>query len=323
MLDECVQDEKPKITKDMLSLLGDYYAHPNTSTLIFRFEPQLFSPSESRLQSSCIKRASIAGKDLYLVDGFFRQAEAIEMHHFSKNATFSRNSYGSPEAIEKGEKPALSMNGKERWQFFASPPRAITEVYKLLGTLSFRLNAEITTLPWELCDREAHGSPAVIANKLEEASAESREWGKHQDCNPENKVSFGIPVLYSEEKMLHAEAFINGAPGKPWLISVMVYSSDENFLPEYCMGTVFYDQLGQIALRVNCSNMRLVLFEGDILHSIEESNIPPGIKTWRVSYVFKLIVNPKDPTVSLRQAFFDYASRVTNLENLSLGPIPK
>ncbi len=318
MIDECAQGEKPKITKDMLSLLDDYYAHPNTSTLIFRFEPHLFDSMKSRLQSSSIKHASIAGKDLYLLDDFFSKTEGAEMQHFSKIATFSRNSYGSPEAIAKGEKPALSMNGKERWQFFAAPPAAITEVYKLLGFLGARLNADITTLPWELCDQFSHGSPAVIANRLEEASVESRELGKHQDCNPEGRVSFGIPVLYSQEKEFHPNTFISGSVGKPWLISIMVYTTDEGFLPEYCMGTVFYDR-EEIALRVNCSNMRLVLFEGDILHSIEESKIPPGIKTWRISYVFKLIANPKDPTVSVKKAFFDLVSRTANLENLSLG----
>ena len=194
------QIEKPKIKKDTATLLDNYYTHPNTSPLIFQFESQPFISSDSRLQSSSIKRASIAGKDLYIFDDFFLPSESEEMQYFSKNASFSRNSYGSPEAIENGEKPAHSMNGKERWQFFSHPPVAITEVYKLFATLGAKLNADITTLPWELCDQSSHGSPAVIANKLEEASEESRELGKHQDCNPEHRVSFGIPVLYSQEK---------------------------------------------------------------------------------------------------------------------------
>ena len=311
--------EKPKIKKITASLLDNVYTHPNTSPLIFQFESQLFTSSDSRLQSASIKRAVIGEKDLYVFDGFFLPSEREEMQHFSKSASFSRNSYGSPEAIENGEKPARSMNGKERWQFFSHPPAAITEVYKLFATLGAKLNSDITTLPWELCDQSSHGSPAVIANKLEEASEESRELGKHQDCNPARRVSFGIPILYSQEKEFHAHKFANGAIGKPWLISVMVYTTAEEFLPEYYLGTVFYDHHDNIALRVNCLNMRLVLFEGDIFHSIEESKIPSGVKTWRISYVFKLIVNPKDRDLSVKKAFSDLMSPFCKDEHLSLG----
>jgi hypothetical protein len=213
------------------------------------------------------------------------------------------------------------MNGKERWQFFSNPPTAIREVYKLFGTLAHQLNADVTTLPWELCDSSSHGSPAVIANKLEEASLESRELGKHQDCNPASRVSFGIPILYSQEKEHHPNQFANGAPGKPWLISVMVYTHAEEFLPDYCLGTVFYHNNGKVALRANCLNMRLVLFEGDIFHSIEESKIPSGTKTWRISYVFKLILNPREKHQDIKKAFFESVSPcLATKGSLSLGP---
>jgi hypothetical protein len=199
------------------------------------------------------------------------------------------------------------MNGRERWQFFAKPPKAVNELYKLFAMLGEKLGGDVSTLPWELCDASSHGSPAVIANKLEEASFESMELGKHQDCNPETRISFGIPVLYGEG--LHEGRFVNGDRGKPWLISVMLYVADEGFLPEYRMGTVFYRKDGSIAVRADCTNMRLVLFEGDIFHSMEESRLPEGVKTWRVSYVFKLIVNPKREGESMKKAFFDFISK--------------
>jgi hypothetical protein len=49
--------------------------------------------------------------------------------------------------------------------------------------------------------------------------------------------------------------------------------------------------------------MRLVIFEGDIVHAIEQSKLPPQENLWRVSYVFKLLINPKDKQRSMRQAF--------------------
>ncbi|MCP5492007.1 MAG: hypothetical protein H7A40_03060 [Chlamydiales bacterium] len=313
------QNEKPKIKKSVAPLLDNYYTHPSTSPLTFQFESQLFVSSDLRLQSASIKQASIDEKHLYIIDDFFLPSEQEELRLFSKNASFSRNSYGSPEAIENGEKPAQSMNGKERWQFFSHPPSGITEVYKLFATLGAKINADITTLPWELCTQSSHGSPAVIANKLTEASEESRELGKHQDCNPENRVSFGIPVLYSEGKEFHPNKFANGSTGKPWLISAMVYTTAEEFLPEYRLGTIFYDHHGNIALRANCVNMRLVFFEGDLFHSIEESKIPSEVKTWRTSYVFKLIINPKDRDLNVKEAFADLMRPLCQGENLSLG----
>jgi hypothetical protein len=250
-----------------------------------------------------IKRGLIEGKEIYILDDFFEKNEEEQLRDFSKKATFSRNSYGSPEAIESGEKPARSMNGKERWQFFSSPPSVVKEVYQLFGLLAHLMDAEITTLPWELSDRTAHGSPAVIANFVEEASFESMELGKHQDSNPEKNVPFGIPVLYEHSGEFHGASFINGDQGKPWLVSVMLYARDPNFLPEYGLGTAFYKPNGEMALKVDCKNMRLVFFEGDILHSIEQSHIPAEIKTWRVSYVFKLIVNPKKKEQNVKRDF--------------------
>ena len=72
------------------------------------------------------------------------------------------------------------------------------------------------------------------------------------------------------------------------------------------MGTIFCKKNGEIASKADCRHMRFVLFEGDILHSIEESKIPPEVSTWRVSYVFKLIINPRaESKKSLRTVFYE------------------
>ncbi|MBM3192002.1 MAG: hypothetical protein FJZ63_05060, partial [Chlamydiae bacterium] len=102
-----------KITKKTVALIDNYYSHPNTSTLTFQFDPHYFPSSGSRLANSRIQHGLIEGKDLYIIDNFFHPDDGEEMRNFSQKATFSRNSYGSAEAIEKGEKPARSMNGKE------------------------------------------------------------------------------------------------------------------------------------------------------------------------------------------------------------------
>jgi hypothetical protein len=302
--------------KSTTILLDDCYKTPKTSLLVFNFQPHPFDGS--RLQNCSIKHASLEGKDIYILDDFFSESEGQEMRDFSKTATFSRSSYGSAEAIEKGEKPAKSMNGKERWQFFSNPPQAVDKIYQLLGMLAHQMNAEVSTMPWELCDQTS-GSPSVIANFLEEASPESMDLGKHQDYDPEKKISFGIPVLYSEEKEFHPGRFANGEEGRPWLISVMLYCTAEDFLPEYCMGTAFYQKEGEVALKAHCLPMRIVFFEGDIFHSIEKSEIPSDKKTWRVSYVFKLLFNPRSRDQCLKKIFSNFIENF-QVDRLSLGP---
>jgi hypothetical protein len=198
------------------------------------------------------------------------------------------------------------MNSKERWQFFSNPPQPILELYNLFGMVAHCLGAEVSTLPWELCDANRNGSPAVIGNFLDEASQESMELGKHRDCDPTSRVPFGIPILYHQENKFHPSSFTNGDVGKPWVISVMLYATDEVFLPEYRLGTAFYNQRGEPAFRADCLHMRLVIFEGDIVHSIEASKIPTPVKTWRVSYVFKLVLNPQNPNQSIKKMFSEW-----------------
>jgi hypothetical protein len=307
--------EIPKIKKGSAVLNSDYYNTPKTSLMIFHFESVPFPSILSRLKKCTIQHASIDSKEFYLFDHFFEKTEGEELRQFFENASFSRHSYGSPESIEKGEKPAASMNNKERWDLFSSPPPPINELYKLFNFLASALEAEITTLPWELVHKDT-GSPSVIANFHREISKSSQDIGKHQDCNPEEGVLFNIPILYSSENKFHENHFINGSIGKPWLVSMMLYSTALNFLPAYKMGTVFYKDSGEAALKADCLHTRLVFFAGDIFHSPEESFIPEGLNTWRTSYVFKLLINPKRIDQSLKESF----ASLFQPSEISLGP---
>ena len=294
-------------------LIDERYDTSNTSLLSFDFEAGTNNSVEERLGKCSIKNGTIDEKKLYLIDDFFSPQEGLELRDLSKSLSFSRKSYGSPEAIEKGEKPAKSMNGKERWLFFSNPPQAIKQLHEFFKFLAYRLDAVITTLPWELCDQTGTSSPCTIANFIEEASSESMLLGKHQDSNPEGKIAFGIPKLYAQKEEYHPSQFVNGSEGNPWIVSVMLYATDENFNPEYQLGTAFYDFEGDLKFRANCSHMRIVLFEGDIFHTIEESKIPPGLKTWRVSYVYKLVINPRKEKQCLKAEFDKLFSKTDEL----------
>lgn len=297
--------ETPIIRKDSFILTNERYKNPKTSMLVFHFEPKSFRSIEQRLARSSIEHHSVESKDIYTIDQFFQKDEEDLMREFSKNAKFSRTSYASHESREEGEEPALSMNNKEKWEFFANPPLPFKEIYKLLGMLSHELDADISTLPWDLCDQAICAS-AVATNRIEKVSKKSMELGKHQDFNTEKGTPFGIPILYAKENGIYDSQFVNGATGKPLLISFMLYAADEKFNPEYGMGTVYYKNNEEEALRTQCKHMRLVFFEGDILHSIEEAKLPSHVKTWRISYVLKLLFNPKNANQSMRTAFYEF-----------------
>lgn len=307
LIEQYTESETPKIRKENNSilLLNERYNTPNTSLLLFHFEPHSYASSAARFHDCSIQRHSIQGKELYIFDDFFLPSECDDFRTYSRNATFSRSSYASHDSREQGEEPARSMNNKEKWEFFAKPPLVIREIYKLLGWLAHQVNADISTLPWDLCDQSICAS-AVATNRLEKVSKASMDMGKHEDFNTGTGIPFGIPILYNPTKTFYPSRFENGAPGYPWLVSLMVYATEDNFIaPDYGIGTIFCKKEGAIAAKADSRHARFVLFEGDILHSIEESRIPPDVKTWRISYVFKLIINPRSAMNSIKQQFYD------------------
>jgi len=296
--------EEAIINKESVSLLLDCYNTPNTIPLAFSFEPlPIFD------RSFTMQNHSIDGRSLYALNGYFTEKEGKELRAFSKEASFSQKIFGNHESEQSGEIPAKMMNGKERWQFFERPPSAIHSLFRLFGYLSNKMDVKITTLPWCLSDQKTT-STCLATNFLNENSKMSETHGKHQDYNPENGLAFTIPCLYGSEENIYHSHFSNGGVGKPLIMTVMVYATADNFLPEYGMGTFFYHHDGK-EIKIDCRHMQMVFFEGDIWHAIEESRIPEGIKTWRVSYVFKIIFNPKRSDQDLRQSLFH---EIKNLE---------
>ncbi len=146
-------EEEPKIQKDQVVLLNERYNTPGTSLLTFHFEPYEYISSLIRLKEASVQHIGVEKKDVYVFDNLFSESESKELRNFSKNATFSRTSYASHESRGKGEVPALSMNNKEKWEFFTKPPQAVKEVYKLLSLFAYKIDGDISTLPWDLCDQ--------------------------------------------------------------------------------------------------------------------------------------------------------------------------
>lgn len=193
--------ETPKTRKDTAIVTSDRYKTPKTSPLIFHFEPASFASPDLRLQECVIEHTSIEGKDVYLFDDFFLDEEAQELRDFSTKSEFSRTIFAEHYSRTQGEEPARAMDNKEKWRFFANPQQSVKEIYKLLNFIAYRLDADVTTLPWELYDQDIC-APAVATNRIENLSHESMELGKHEDYSPESGIPFGI-LFYIQRIQLY------------------------------------------------------------------------------------------------------------------------
>ncbi len=274
-------------------------ANYNTSTTLltlFHFESGSFHRKATKIQHT-----SIQGKDVYVLDGLFQEKESLELRKIMSQKAFDIKVFSSVQSLEKNEKPCRSLSPKDRWQFFSHPPKAVSELFNFFAMIANRLDIEVMTHPWNLSSKMCN-APAFFINFLEEVSFKQAQIGLHEDYNTETGISFGIPNLYTDA--FHDCHFVNGDEGKPWLITVMLYSTSKGYCPEYGMGTGFYQKDGKRALLADCIDMRLVFFEGDILHATEPSHFPPNIQPWRISYVFKLTLNPKKKSQNIKKAFY-------------------
>ncbi len=274
-----------------------------SSFLFFNFLAKNSSEVKERLKKSEIQHVLIDQKSVFTIDGFFTPEEMRCVREFSRACEFNEHSYGSLDTAAIGEKPSLTTDSKQRWSLFFEPPSPICHFYDFLSFLTHELSFEILTMPWALFNGIS-GSPAIIANKVQEVKVDSMVRGKHKDFDPTKKLAFKIPSLYGGPE--HEECYANGAVGKPYLLTMMIYSIAENFSCGYEMGTAFFSEDGAKMQKALCKDMRIVIFEGDIKHSIAASNMPEGINTWRVSYVYKLVFNPKNKEQSIRQQLTNF-----------------
>jgi len=154
------------------------------------------------------------------------------------------------------------------------------EISKLFCTISHKLNAEVLTQPGRLCD-EVSCLSAIVTNFHTSMTEQNSRLCLHRDYNPQKGMNY---TLAREDGTLFPVPFENGAKGKPWLISVIVYMTSKDFDPEEGLGTHFYDDNKELKHVIKCKHLALTIFEGDVLHSIAPSK--EGVKGKRVSIVF-------------------------------------
>ncbi|WP_420422388.1 hypothetical protein [Simkania sp.] len=278
---------------------SSYDAHKSILTT-FHFKPGCHELTQARLREASKLHLLIEGKDLYVFDGFFSEAEEREMREISENLDLEVPVFGPTETLGKLENKVRWMDNPGRWKLFSNPPGPFQELYRFFGFLAEKLQVDVSTQPWMLCS-ESSSLPAFVVNYHEAMSVEDERGYKHCDCEPEKGVCFAIPNLHANERGFHKTNFVNGDVGKPLLLTVILYSTSEKYLPEYGLGTAYYDQSGKKVFSSDCIDMRLVLFEGNIMHGVEASHLPEK-GAWRISYVFKLLLNPKDGSQNIKES---------------------
>lgn len=295
------------VSKKTFELLDDLYLASKSSLVGFainRLDTQLVS---SRLSKATVTHQSLGDKEFWVIDGLFNENENVELRQYLNKASFSLKSYGSQQAIDQGEEPSYTMSGKERTLFLSHDFMGMRVFYQFLSFLSISLEAEIATIPWELSDGISSSSPSIAINKCLQMSTSSQNLGEHKDVDPSSSLSFSVKSLYDGTS--YPKAFENGKIGHPWFVSCILYCCDESFLESYDLGTLLYSDDQSQKAQVTIKPMRLAIFPSDMIHTINASSIPPQVKTWRVSIVFKLMISPKNKQSHLPTLFKSLLSR--------------
>lgn len=280
--------------KEENDLKSRYAYLSNTESIVYTSYP--YQSSQLRLKSAKLKMRLFSGLMQLQIDNFFTNKESAELRRvgeFSRTSelTFPVNTM----SVMMGEKPPKIMNEDDRLQVFKQPPAALDAVHKLFSFFGSALNVDISTFPWGLV---SCGNNFVLS-----VDKGSEDAGWHQDYDPNNGLPFSIPKRYKEED--YPSVFDNGRASCPWMLTVLVYTTAENFKTEWGMGTRFQDLQG-VKTTVECEHMRMVIFEGNISHTLQQSFILPGINTWRNSFVYKIILRRRkesDESISIKAQF--------------------
>jgi hypothetical protein len=255
-----------------------------------------YQSTQLRLKSAKLKMRFFSGLMHLQIDNFFTNKESAELRGVGEFSRTSEISFPVNNiSLMSGEKPPKIMSEDDRLQLFKQPPAALDAVHKLFSFFGSALNVDISTVPWGLVS--CGNNFAISIDKV------SEDVGWHLDYDPSKGLPFAISKRYNEE--YYSSVFDNGSANSPLMLTVLVYTAAENFKTEWGMGTRFQDLHG-VKTTVECEHMRMVIFECNISHSIQQSFIPPGIKTWRNSFVYKIILRRRkesDEGVSIKAQF--------------------
>lgn len=273
----------------------DRDVNPSVISCVFKNYP--FPSIAERLKNALIKSHFLDGKLLLTIDHLFDLQEGQELRTFVAKSSFPERIYSTPLSLKAGETTAKQLAASIRKKLLFFPPPPLDVMTKLFAYIGSKLNVDVSSLPW--VPNIPH---PLVNNFLTELDFYSSAIGWHSDYETD-ALKFRLADKRSNQSKFY-EGFTNGAPGKPYILSIILYTTADNFDPTWGMGTLFADKNNFSLQPVGCQNMRIVIFEGEIRHKIVESHIPPGVNTWRNTFVWRIVLRPTtNENFSIKERF--------------------
>lgn len=134
-------------------------------------------------------------------------------------------------------------------------------------------------------DRPASNAASVDCSAfLANAAVEGDTFRYHVDADPTSFPSGPWTEAYGD--------YFNGEPGRPLLISLLLYLDDQ-WDRDWAADTLFLDGDSDTGVFVRPRPGRAVLMDQDVLHRVSAPSAPAGGRP-RVSLVWKLVMLPRD-----------------------------
>lgn len=287
------RSESAQLSKDntvvMNPTVAPYVVGDLKTLFVFDQNP---SGSNERMSRANTQFFQVGGKPVFIIDGLFTANESQESRTWVASKPFDAYSYSSRQSQEAGERPALGFNIQTSWQALESPPNFLQKVYNFLSWVSEETGLIIATQPFDI-----HRKLCIVANYVESVSKTSMLTGLHTDYNPSNFNYFTVHKAFNPKKAYPLEKFQNGTPDRPFLFTLMLYLASETLQESHGMGTVLQNYKSEPTEESTCispKHMRLVIFQGDILHGIQQSFTDEGENIWRASIVLKLFSHARE-----------------------------
>lgn len=228
------------------------------------------------------------------IDGFFYPVETVDAVNCIKAIQLPTRVCSS----ELDDCPAKTWKPSTGHQLLEKDPiLAMNAVHHLFGFIGAEIGARVHM------QKDSGHVLSFVSNYIESMSREASEAGIHADY-------------------FH---FLNGRIGQHWLITAMLYVTNEDFdAADRGMGTIFISP-DKTRTVIKCQQMRLVIFQGDVQHTLEPSkNVEDeGAKemnpTWRISITWKLVLVPEpgNSEFSIRDRFMAFFHQLVGQQGAS------
>jgi hypothetical protein len=258
---------------------------------------------ESAWKNTARESFEIENKNLSVIDGFFSEKENQSLTQLIKTLSFPETIYASPEAVIDGEIPAKKLHHTKAEQLLLQPPPPLEKLQGLFYLIGEKIKAHTFSTPKKTCIPSLTCTGSITNNFVTHISKETSRLGIHKDYDPEETPQYLLPKIF--EPNFYPASFVNGSENRPYLLTCMLYIHSEYFNPDLDgMGTVFFDKKNTSKYVAKAQQGRLIFFEGNIQHSLQEALREPEDEKWRLSFVWLLAYLPKNPnSQSLKEAW--------------------